>query len=82
MEYARTITICYNRQSLHLHAYVPSNPTWAIVRALTEILNQIVKQCVFNQTIGYWLLSDALYVAISIRIKVQVEILGRLFFLL
>jgi hypothetical protein len=82
LEYARTITICYNCQSLHLHAYILSNPTWAIVRALTKILNPIVKQCVFNQITSYWLLSNALYVAISISIKLQVEILGCLIFLL
>jgi len=50
---------------------------------MTEILNSIIKQCVFNQTKGYWLLFDAFYAIISITIKLQVEYNSRvLFFLL
>jgi hypothetical protein len=48
LEYAYATTICYNCQSLHLQAYVLSGPTWAIPRAVIEILNPIVKQCVLN----------------------------------
>jgi hypothetical protein len=40
---------------------------------MIEILNLVVKQCVLNQTSGYWLLFDALYIIISISIKLQVE---------
>ncbi len=58
---------------MHLQASVLSGPTWAIARAMTEILNPIVKQCVFNQTRGYWLLFDAFYATISICIKLQVK---------
>jgi hypothetical protein len=40
---------------------------------MIEILNQVVKQCVLNQTRGYWLMFDVRYVTISIKINFQVE---------
>ncbi len=59
LEYACATMICYSYQSLHLQAYVLSGPTSTIARAMIEILNPIVKQCVLNYTRGDWLLFDA-----------------------
>jgi hypothetical protein len=42
---------------------------WATVQAVASILNPIVQQCVLNQTMGYWLLFDALHVKLSICLK-------------
>jgi hypothetical protein len=60
LEYACATMICYNCQFLHLQVYVLSSPTLAIARAVIEILNPIVKQCVLNYTRGDWLSFDAL----------------------
>jgi hypothetical protein len=40
---------------------------------MVDTLKLVVKQCVLNQTKGYWLLSDALNVAITIRMKLRVN---------
>ena len=68
-EYADAISICYRRQSLKLQARVPSGMTWARTRTVTQTLNPVVRQCVLNQTRGYWLLSDALVVAFCMSIE-------------
>jgi hypothetical protein len=40
-----------------------------------EILKPIVEQCVLNQARGYWLLFNALIVAISICMKLNIDII-------
>jgi hypothetical protein len=32
--------------------------TWAIAKAVINILGPMVEQCILNQTKGYWLLSN------------------------
>ena len=73
LEYASAINICYQRQSLQLQARVPSGLTWAIARAVCDILNPVVEACIMNQTRGFWLLSDALVSAMTISVKLRVE---------
>lgn len=71
LEYADAINICYRRQSLKLQERVPSGLTWAVARTVTGTLNAIVKQCILNQTRGYWLLSDALAAAFRVSVELQ-----------
>ena len=74
LEYADAINICYAAQSLKLQARVPIGVTWAVARIFTETLNPVVKQCVLNQTRGYWLLSDALAAALAISVELGAHI--------
>jgi hypothetical protein len=53
LEYTHIITLCYSHQSLRLQAQIPFGPMWVIVWAVTSIPNQVVQQCVLNQTRGY-----------------------------
>jgi hypothetical protein len=45
--------------------------TRVVFKMVVEIMFLVVKQCIFNQTQGYWLLSNALNVAISIGVCIQ-----------
>ena len=53
---------------------MPTGVTWAVARIVTETLNPVVKQCVLNQTRGYWLLSDALAAALAISVELGAHI--------
>ncbi len=48
---------------------------WAIVEAITFILNLIVFACVMNQSRGHWLLSDALTMAITFTMEMEAQLL-------
>jgi hypothetical protein len=48
--------------------------TWAIVQAITNALLPIVKLCVLNQNVGYWLLLDALYSTFTLCIAMKVDV--------
>jgi hypothetical protein len=39
---------------------------WVVCKMVVETMLPFVKQCTFNQTEGYWLVIDALNVALSI----------------
>ncbi len=60
------INICYTQQSSNLQTRVPSSVTWAIGLVPIETLNHIIHQCLFNRQKKYWLLSNALFVALAI----------------
>jgi hypothetical protein len=45
-----------------------------VVRAIIETLNPMVKQFVLNQTQEFWLLSNVLQVALTISVKLQVDV--------
>jgi hypothetical protein len=48
---------------------------------MTKILSFFIKQCNVNQTKGYWLLFDAIYVSIFINNKFQINYSqGHIFF--
>ena len=53
---------------------MPTGVTWAVARTITKILNPVVKQCVLNQTRGYWLLSDALAATLAISVELRAHI--------
>jgi hypothetical protein len=57
-----------------LQSCVPRAHTWAICEVVVETLLLIVKQCVLNQTRGYWLLSNALNAAFLIIVCMQNQI--------
>jgi hypothetical protein len=40
-----------------------------MVKTMTESFDLVVKQCVPNQTQGFWLLSNVLQVALTISVK-------------
>ncbi len=67
LEFKHTIVLCYGRQqSLALQGHVPSPQVWAIVQTIVNTLGFVGQQCVLNQSQGYWLLLDALTMAISL----------------
>jgi len=45
---------------LHLQSKVLDGQLWSIAKTITNTLMLVVKQCVLNQSQGYWLLLDAL----------------------
>ena len=53
---------------------MPTGVTWAVARTFTETLNPVVKQCVLNQTRGYWLLSDALAATLAISVELRAHV--------
>ncbi len=72
LEYRDAINLCYGRQEVQkLQGRVPNAHTWVVFKMVAEIMLLVVKQCIFNQTRGYWLLSNALNVAISIGVCIQ-----------
>jgi hypothetical protein len=48
---------------------IPSTQTWAIVKAICDVLSFVMSTCVVNQHCGYWLLSNALTFAIKLYVK-------------
>ncbi len=68
-EYSITINIYYCRQLLHLQTKVPFGLTWAIVCVVIKTFTPIMNHCVLDLYEGYWLLFDALHVAIVISIQ-------------
>jgi hypothetical protein len=47
---------------------------WTVCKTLTKIMFPIVKKCILNQTLGYWLISNTLHVTFSISVSMQMEI--------
>jgi hypothetical protein len=48
--------------------------TWAICKVVVKTMFPFVKQCILNQTRGYWLLSNALNATLSINVCMQNQI--------
>jgi hypothetical protein len=48
--------------------------TWAICNLVDKIMFLVVKQCILNQTQGYWLLFDALNATLLINVCMQNQI--------
>ncbi len=46
--------------------------TWVVCKVVVKIMFLVVKQRIFNQTQGYWLLFDALNVTLSISVCMQI----------
>jgi hypothetical protein len=48
--------------------------TWAVCNLVDKIMFLVVKQCILNQTQGYWLLFDALNATLLINVCMQNQI--------
>jgi hypothetical protein len=72
LEFKHTIALCYGRlQSLALQGHVQNPQVWVIAQIVADTLGLVVQQCVLNESRGYWLLLDALVVAISLVCQMQ-----------
>ncbi len=75
LAYQDAISICYGwQQALHLQSRVLDCQTWYIAQAIINTLMPIVKQCVLNQSEGYWLLSDALVSTFSLCTMIKANV--------
>ncbi len=50
---------------------MPPPLTWQISHIIVHCLSPIVSTCLFNQTLGHWLLNDALHFTISMSLKLN-----------
>ncbi len=57
-----------------MQSKVPNCQTWYIAQAITNTLMLAVKQCVLNQTQGYWLLSITLGSTFSLCTVIKVDV--------
>jgi hypothetical protein len=72
LEFKHITALCYGRQqSLALQGHVQSPQVWAIAQIVGDTLGFMVQQRVLNQSRGYWLLLDALVVAISFVYQIR-----------
>ncbi len=46
---------------------------WAIDEVIAHCLNHVVTTCVFNQSRGHWLLSNALAIVINLIVVMEFE---------
>ncbi len=75
LKYKDAINLCYGRQEIQeLQGCVLDTHAWAICKVVVETIHPIVKFCIFKQTWGYYLLSNALNDAFSINVCIQNEI--------
>jgi hypothetical protein len=55
MEHCDIINLCKGRQEIQeLQGRVSDAHTWAVCNLVDKIMFLVVKQCIFNQTQGYW----------------------------
>ncbi len=72
-EFNNAIIICYcMHKCVVLQQKVHKAQVWAIVEAITFILNHVVFACVINQSTGHWLLFDALTTTITLTMEMKV----------
>jgi len=48
--------------------------TWVIAQTITYTLLPIMKLCILNQNVGYWLLLNALYFAFTLCIATKINV--------
>jgi len=58
---------------MRLTGQVPPPLTWQLCQIIVDCLSPIVFACIFNQSHGHWLLSDALHFTISMSLKLKKE---------
>ncbi len=74
LEYHDVINLCDGRQkNLRLQGRVLDAHTWVVCKVVAKIMFLVVKQCILNQTQGYWLLFDALNVTLSLSVCMQIR---------
>ncbi len=75
MEYLDGINLCYGKQKIQeLQGHVSNAHTWTICKVVAKIMFHVVKQCIFNQTWEFYLLSNALNAIFSINLCRQNKI--------
>jgi hypothetical protein len=76
-EYQITISICYGQQQvLHLFSRMLIRQTWVLTQAIVNTLFHVVKQCVLNQTQGYWLLPNAFTSSFTLCLVMNVDVVN------
>ncbi len=65
--------MCYDCQIRALAKKNSLAQTWAIAKAICDILSHVMTTCVIIQCCGYWLLSGALAFAIKLYVKLSKE---------
>jgi hypothetical protein len=66
IEFKHVIVLCCGSQeSLALQSCVLNPQVWVIAQVVVDTLGPMVQQCVLNHRQGYYLLSNALVIAIS-----------------
>jgi hypothetical protein len=75
LEHCNAINLCYGRQkNQEFQGHVSNAHIWAVCNVVDKIMLHVVKQCILNQTQGYWLLSNALNATLSINVCMQNQI--------
>jgi len=75
LEYWNVILIYYKWQhAIHLSSTMLVFRTWAIVQTIIDTFLPIVKVCVLNQSVRYWLLLDALYSTFTLCIAMKIDV--------
>jgi hypothetical protein len=65
LEFKSAINLCYSQYPIALQNKIPSPQTWPMVEQVNCTFTPIITQCVMNQFREYWLLFNALAIAIS-----------------
>jgi hypothetical protein len=74
LQFQSTIVFCYNKQTtMRVIGQTLPPLTWQIFQTIVDCFSPIVFACVFNQSHGHWLLSDALHSTISMNLKLKKE---------
>jgi len=75
LEYWNVILIFYKWQhTIHLSFIVLVFRTCVIVQAIIDTFLPVVKLCVLNQSVRYWLLLNALYFAFTLCIAMKIDV--------
>ncbi len=67
--------MCYSQQiAVRVTSRVPPPLTWHISQKIIDVLSSVVSVSVLNQSLGHWLLSNALNVTITMSPKLFLKI--------
>ena len=67
--HAENFRVRDNNEFVALQAWVPSGVTLVVVRGVPKTVKPVVKELVLNQTRGYWMLNNALFIAFTIYMR-------------
>jgi hypothetical protein len=76
LEFMQAIITCYGRQKNRLHynkEFEGLGVNYCKGSHITSCLDYVIMTCVMNQSCGLWLLSSASTTAMTLTIKLQVE---------
>jgi hypothetical protein len=78
LEFMQTIITYYGKQKIRLHyneKFEGLGVNYCKGSHITSCLDYVIMICVMNQSYGLWLLSNALTIAMTLTIKLQVEMI-------